>query len=124
LSIVQLENMLSSRRSEQQKLERDRRKAVRKLDAIEMKIRQLGGNGSRGRGGAGGRARNAKSLLEMIEGVLGKSSKPMNVGDIADAVRSGGYRTTSANFRGIVNQALIKDKRFTAASRGMYQMKK
>jgi hypothetical protein len=48
----------------------------------------------------------------------------MKVGDIADAVQSKGYRSNSANFRGIVNQALIKDKRFGAASRGLYQLKK
>ena len=60
----------------------------------------------------------------MIEGVLGKSGKSMKVGDIAEAVQGGGYRTNSANFRGIVNQTLIKDKRFTSAGRGVYQMKK
>src|SRR4051812_37922596 len=119
LSIAQLQQLINVRRSEQTKLERQRSKLARKLDQLDSRIRQLGGNGFRGRGAmGGGRARNAKSLIEMMEGVLSKSSKPMNVGDIADAVRSGGYRTNSANFRAIVNQTLIKDKRFTAASRG------
>ena len=53
-----------------------------------------------------------------------KSSKPMSVGDILDAVLKSGYRTSSANFRGIVNQTLIKEKRFGSAGRGLYQMKK
>ncbi len=126
-TITQLEQMLNKCKNERQKLERERNKVARRLQQLDSRIHALGGNGSgRGRGGAGagGRVRNDKSLIEMIEGVLGKSSKPMKVGDIADAVRSGGYRTNSANFRGIVNQTLIKDKRFTSAGRGLYQMKK
>ena len=63
-------------------------------------------------------------LPEMLVSVLTKSSKPLPVGDIASAVKAGGYKTNSANFRGIVNQTLIKDKRFTSASRGIYQLKK
>ena len=131
-SIAQLEQMLNKCKNERQKLERERNKVARRLQQLDSRIGALGGNGSgRGRGGSGGggggagsRVRNDKSLIEMIEGVLGKSSKPMKVGDIADAVQSGGYRTNSANFRGIVNQTLIKDKRFTSAGRGVYQMKK
>jgi hypothetical protein len=131
-SIAQLEQMLNKCKSERQKLERERAKVLRRLQQLDSRIGALGGNGSGrgGRGGAGGgggagsRVRNEKSLTQMLEGVLGKSSKPMKVGDIANAVRSGGYRTNSANFRGIVNQTLIKDKRFTSAGRGLYQMKK
>ncbi len=132
-SIHQLEQMLNKCKGERQKLERERNKVARRLQQLDSRIHALGGNGSgrggRGAGGGGGggagtRVRNDKSLIEMIEGVLGKSNKPMKVGDIADAVQSGGYRTNSANFRGIVNQTLIKDKRFTSAGRGLYQMKK
>ena len=39
-------------------------------------------------------------------------------------VQAAGYRSGSANFRGIINQTLIKDKRFGKAERGMYQLKK
>ena len=133
-SIAQLEQMLNKCKGERQKLERERNKVARRLQQLDSRIHALGGNGSGrgGRGGAGGgggggagtRVRNDKSLIEMIEGILGKSNKPMKVGDIADAVQSGGYRTNSANFRGIVNQTLIKEKRFTSAGRGLYQMKK
>jgi hypothetical protein len=128
-SIAQLEQMLNKCKNERQKLERERNKVARRLQQLDSRIHALGGNGSgrggRGSGGgAGSRVRNEKSLTEMLEGVLGKSSKAMKVGDIADAVQSGGYRTNSANFRGIVNQTLIKDKRFASAGRGLYQMKK
>ena len=97
-----------------------------RLQELEADIRRLGGSaGRRGRGGAGGgtRARNAKSLIETLEDVL-KGGKPMKVGDIADAAQKTGYRSNSANFRSIVNQTLIKDKRFGSAGRGVYQLKK
>ena len=61
---------------------------------------------------------------ETLVEVLQKAGEPMKVSDIADAVQSTGYRSNSANFRGIVNQLLIKDKRFTSPSRSLYQMKK
>ena len=124
LTIDQLEQMLNARRSQIQKLQRQRAKIARKLDAIDDRIRQLGGSAGRGGMGRGIRARNDQSLLEVIEFVLKNSGKPMKVGDIADAVQSRGYRSNSANFRGIVNQTLIKDKRFGSASRGVYQLKK
>ena len=137
LSIAQLEQILQLRKGERQRLEKMRGKLQKKLDQLDAKLASLGGpggGGGRGRGGrggrnghtggGGGRVKNEKSLNEMILSVLGKSSKPMNVGAIADAVRGGGYKSNSANFRSIVNQTLIKDKRFGAASRGMYQLKK
>jgi hypothetical protein len=40
-------------------------------------------------------------------------------------VQKSGYRSNSANFRSIVNQTLIKErKRFGQAGRGIYQLKK
>ena len=56
--------------------------------------------------------------------VLRKSGKPMRVADIMNGALSDGYRSNSGNFRGIVNQTLIKEKQFQQAGRGMYQMKK
>jgi len=50
--------------------------------------------------------------------------KAMSAGDITAAALKRGYKTTSANFRSIVNQALIKDRRFGSARRGLYQLKK
>jgi hypothetical protein len=123
LSIAQLKNIIASRESEISRLERQRAKIARKLSQIDSRITSLGGDG-RMRSASGGRVKNSKSLPEMLVTVLSKSSKAMGVGDIADAVRSGGYKTNSANFRGIVNQTLIKDKRFNSASRGLYQLKK
>jgi septal ring factor EnvC (AmiA/AmiB activator) len=121
LSIAQLEQMLQSRRSRLTKLQRERTRIARKLDQIDSRIRDLGGSIR----GGGTRARNAQSLLSMIESTLKSAGgKAMNVGDIAASVLKRGYKTTSANFRGIVNQTLIKEKQFQQASRGMYQLKK
>jgi hypothetical protein len=126
MSIAQLEQLLMGRRAEVRKLEKQRAKMARKLAVMELRIRNLGGSVPGGRGGmrGGTRARNEKSLPDMIEGVLSKTGKPMRVRDIAAAVRSAGYHSNSDQFPSIVNQALIKDKRFAAADRGVYQLKK
>jgi len=126
MSIAQLEQLLAGRRQELNAKQREHSKVLARLQELEADIRRLGGSaGRRGRGGAGGgtRARNAKSLIETLEDVL-KGGKPMKVGDIADAAQKTGYRSNSANFRSIVNQTLIKDKRFGSAGRGVYQLKK
>jgi hypothetical protein len=122
--------MLNERRSALQKLSKQRADAQRKVDAIDREIARLGGNGAvrRGRppgsGVGGGRVRNEVSLVASIESAL-KKGDPMSVGDIVDNVLSSGYKSKSANFRGIVNQTLIKErKRFSSPSRGMYQLKK
>lgn len=129
LSIAELERLLEERRSSVAKLQKRRDELQAKLDDLDREIAAAGG-GSRGPGGpgerpartAGGRARNATSLGDAIAAAMdGKG--PMSVGDILDAVTAGGYRSTSANFRGIVNQTLIKDKRFHSASRGNYATK-
>lgn len=127
-NIAQLERILSDRRSELTRLGRQRDQLQRKLDGVERQIFRLQGSmrgmGRRGAGGGGIRARNDQSLVATIESVLRDSGKPMRVGEIVDAVQAGGYRSNSANFRGIVNQTLIKErKRFSPAARGLYQLK-
>jgi hypothetical protein len=115
---------MRSRRGEMAKLTRKREKLLRQLDAVDEQIASVSGGAGTGGGGAGSRARNKISLQEAILQVLTKSGGAMSVGDILDKVSATGYRSTSANFRGIVNQTLIKDKRFVSTGRGMYQVKK
>ena len=125
-NIVQLERILHDRKSELSKLERQREELRRKLDGLERQIVRLGGSGGRGLRGriGGGRARNEHSLIETIETVMRDHGKPMRVGEILDAVSATGYRSNSANFRGIINQTLIKErKRFNQADRGVYALK-
>lgn len=72
---------------------------------------------------AGGRrARNKTSLVDALQEVL--TGNTMSVTEVSDAVQKAGYRTTSANFRTIVNQALLANpKVFRKVSRGKYTAK-
>jgi hypothetical protein len=129
LTIAQLQRVLDSKMSELGKLERQRNELQKKLNLLDRQIERVGGgllNGMRGRGAGGGpgsRPRNESSLLDTIESVLKNAGKPLKVGDIMDGVLATGYRSGSANFRGIINQTLIKDKRFGQVERGVYELK-
>ena len=123
MTITQLENLLNSRRKRLAELVRDRNKVQSRLDAIERQISSLQGRGLGG-GATAVRARNAMSLVATMEKLLRNAGKPVAVGDIVAGVLKTGYRTTSPNFRGIVNQTLIKEKQFQNAGRGLYQVKK
>jgi hypothetical protein len=126
LSIAELERILGRRRAELTSLTQERDRLQRQLATIDNKIRGLAGQGATSLvNNGGGRAKNATSLIETLLQVLGKSSKPMTVSDILQGVLDGGYRSTSPNFRGIVNQTLIKErKRFANVGRGVYALKK
>jgi hypothetical protein len=127
VSTAQLERILEQRRREANKLKRERNKLRQKLSMLDRRLMMIDGASVRGGGGGagGGRARNEHSLVQSMEMVLSKAGKPMRVGEIVDGVLGTGYRTNSENFRGIVNQTLIKErKRFSSAGRGSYQLKK
>jgi hypothetical protein len=118
MSIAKLESMLRARKGELSVLQKHRDQLHRKLNNIEKRIVSLGGTVRAG----GGRARNSMSLVEALQTVL-SGAKPMKVGDIVEAVQRKGYSSSSANFRGIVNQTLIKEKQFGSVGRGVYQLK-
>ena len=127
LSIVELEQLLAARRSSVAKLQKQRDGLQKKLDAVDKQIAAAGGAGAAAApaakaAGGGPRAKNKVSLGAAIASAM-EGKGPMGVGDVLEAVVAGGYRSGSANFRGIVNQTLIKDKRFQSAGRGMYAMK-
>ncbi len=115
---------MDDRRSSVAKLQKKRDELQAKVAGLDRQIAAAGGGGGGGASPrtAGGRARNPTSLGEAIAAVVGGKGA-MTVGDIMDAVLAAGYRSTSANFRGIVNQTLIKDERFHSAGRGSYAMK-
>jgi hypothetical protein len=125
LSISQLESILNAHLAELQSLNKEHSRLSTQLAEVERKISALGGK-ARGRGRLNGaRVKNEKSLVQTLEEVLSAASEPMKVGDVVDGVLKAGYHTGSDNFRGIVNQTLIKERRrFVSAGRGLYSIKK
>lgn len=126
MTISRLESMLNQQRSKKRDLLRERSKLQTQMDKLDRQIASLdGGASGGGGGGGGGRSRNEKSLVATLEEVLEKSPKGLAIGDIVNAVQQAGYKSSSPNFRGIVNQTLIKErKKFGAVSRGIYSLKK
>jgi hypothetical protein len=126
LTIAYLERILERRRSELSTLTKERDRLQRQLAVIENKIRDQDGRsiGSLGTTRTG-RARNPATLVETVAQVLGKSGKPMRIGEILESVVASGYRSNASNFRGVINLTLIKErKRFANISRGTYALKK
>lgn len=105
-------------------LERRRDRIAAQYDAVEAEIESLGGaagvamaTGSTGKR----RPRNAMNLQDSLAKLL--KNKTLGVSDIAEQVQAAGYKTTSANFRTIVNQALLTNPAFKRVSRGKYTVK-
>jgi hypothetical protein len=99
-----------------------------KLSRLESRISDYGGSiasalgRGRGRGRRrGGRAHNEMSLPEALQRLL--RGKTMSVTEASVAVQRAGYRTGAANFRTMVNAALLKGDRFRKVSRGKYTSK-
>ena len=126
-SIAELQSMIRARRGERAKLLGERKKLQAKMDKLDRQIAAHDGddaNGSGSRSGGSGR-RNDKPLPDVIADVFkANGSKAMKIKEVAEAVEQTGYHTSSANFRGIVNQTLIKDDRFKQESRGTYKLAK
>lgn len=139
-SLADLQAELERRETAVTELAARREELLRELDAVD---RELHANGAetvgrrRGPGrprklstaratprrGAGRRRpRNKVKLVDALHKVL--NGKTMSVTDVASAVKRAGYRTTSENFRTIVNQALISNgSKFKKVARGQYTAK-
>lgn len=115
LPIAQLQAELRRRQRGVGSLIRRRDKLAAKLATLNEQISAAGGSG----GGMRVRPQNATNLVEALCKVL--DGKTMGVTEVAEAVRKAGYNTNAANFRTIVNQALIKHKnKFKKVDRGQY----
>lgn len=131
-TIAELQRIISDKKIELDKLYRQRKVAQKKLAIIDRQIFKVdGGSSSSGNGHrpsgftSSGRAqKNEHNLIDTIESILAHAGKAMKVPDITEKVLASGYRSGSSNFRGIVNQTLIKDKRFANVDRGVYELKK
>ncbi len=129
LATKDLEAELARREEEAQKLARKREKLIDQVAAIDAELDELGFSGAGGasrkgakRGGPRRRPRNDAPLPDVLAKVL--KGKTMGVTEIADAAEKAGYRSSSANFRNIVNQTLLKHpKLFKKVARGQYTAK-
>lgn len=136
VSTAALQAELEHRRSRLGALQSQARELESQLNSLRSEIGAFNGqvsSGKRGRPvgsknkskgigkGAPGRkrAKNKLSLEEALVKTL--KGRTLSVTDVTQAVQTdGGYKTTSDNFRTIVNQALIRSKAFKKVSRGMY----
>jgi hypothetical protein len=121
LSIVDLERLILRRQRALTRLLRQRQQTERKLATLNERIAELGGTDATNVRMK--RARNSMTLPAAIAKVLSGAKQAMKVGEIVRDVQLTGYRSTSKNFRGIVNQTLIKDPQFAAVSRGSYNIR-
>jgi hypothetical protein len=95
-----------------------REKLAAKLAALDAEIRAAGVAAGRGVTGRT-RPQNAMSLAGTMAKVL--NGKTMGVSELAEAVLKSGYNTHANNFRTMVNQTLIKNRKvFKKVDRGQY----
>ena len=119
VSTVDLQREIARRQRSRDRLVEKRAKLAADLAALDAEIAALGASGA----AAGKRVRNEANLVDSLKGVL--SNATMGVAEAADAVQRAGYRTSSPNFRTIVNQALLANKKaFRKVARGRYTARK
>lgn len=115
---------LRKRQGDLRRLEARRERLVAELAELDREITAVGGAGGFGqtaRGGLRRRPKNDSNLADALVQTL--TGKTMGVTEVAEAVQAAGYRTSSPNFRTIVNQTLLKDKRIKKIARGQYTAK-
>ncbi len=120
-SITELQGEIRRRQRRLGSLERKRDKLASQLAEVEGEIRELGGQMGGEIPPGGKRPRNARNLADALADLL--ANQTLSVTSAAEEVQKAGYRTTSPNFRTIVNQTLLKDERFKRVGRGQYTAK-
>lgn len=119
ISISELHTEIRRRQRHLDALHRKREKLSSQLREVEQEILQEGG--AMGALTGRKRPRNEQNLADALADLL--SNKTLSVTEASEQVQSAGYRTTSPNFRTIVNQTLLKDPRFKRVGRGRYTSK-
>jgi hypothetical protein len=126
LTLSDLERMIEKRRAEVALLANEREQLRNRLAALDAKLRVLAGRASTGAVlSRGGRGRTGLSLVATLSNILSGAKKPLSVGEIVEKVQASGYYSKAANFRGLVNQTLIKQRKlFSNAGRGLYEYRR
>jgi len=121
LSISKLRAFLDQQMDKKRTLLRERKRLLKAVAKVDAKINALEGNGS----GRPKRGEGSKSLVEVMKETLGTFPKGLKIPQIMEEVQKAGYVSSSDNFRAIVSQALIREKKaFTKLDRGLYTYKK
>ncbi len=125
VSTAKLRTELTRRERQAKQLQGRRDRLLGQLAALDKEIATADGKRAvvrtrRGRrAGAGRRQRNKMNLVDALRKVL--ANKTMSISDAAEAVQRAGYKTSSANFRTIVNQSLLANRKvFRKVARGQY----
>ena len=131
ISTAALQRELERREGELEELEAYHDELLAELAEVDRELKDLGAvvssvkrtkrasGAKRTYGGGGGkRPHNKWNLEEALARVL--RHKTMGVSEVADAVQKAGYKTTSPNFRTIVNQTLLKSKLIKKLGRSAY----
>ena len=127
LSTDDLHAELKRREKSAHKLAARREKLLDEVAKIDAELESFGyeavsAPGRRRAGGGRKRPRNDMNLVDTLAKAM--KGKTMGVTEAAEAAEKLGYRSSSANFRNIVNQTLIKHTdRFKKVSRGQYTAK-
>lgn len=124
-SAAQLRAELRRRELKLGRLRRRHQRLLSAVGALERQIHEQGGSlaGLRSgrRLGVRSRPRNEQSLAAALVRLL--TGRTMGVMEIVEEVQKAGYRTTSPNFRTIVNQVLLNKRLFQRKGRGQYTAK-
>lgn len=113
-----LQRQLKTLTQKRDKLLQEVSEVEAQIAECEVEIKANGGRAS----GSRKRPRNELNLADALAEML--EDRVMTVTEVSVAVQKAGYKTTSPNFRTIVNQTLLKDPRFKRVSRGKYTVKK
>ncbi len=127
--LSQLEAEIKRRERRLETLHRQRRRLLEQLETLEVEIADQAAatvtvaTSSPSHGRDRKRPKNTVILVDALRRVL--NNRTLSVSEAAGAVRRAGYRTSSENFRTIVNQTLIGNRKtFRKVSRGKYTVRK
>lgn len=117
-----LQHEFNRRQRSVTRLAKRRERLIGKLTELDNQIRDAGGHvGERGAVGVRKRPANETGLRDALAKLL--KGKTMTVTQASVEVQKAGYRTSSPNFRTIVNQCLITSGMFKRVARGQYTAK-
>ena len=123
MTLAELRQMLTKKKSVLQKLILRRKRIEKSLAKLDKKIDVLSGGEGLGRGGPRGkRAKNAKSLKLYVLDVLAKNKKGLALGELYDKVTELGYKSKASNFKLVVYQCVyhLMKKRKVTKDNGRY----